>query len=155
MASDSKCTDDYGMFLTKIQKLYRLANKSVVGTAGDADSRELLDLLGRATLKRLPSRADLAATKTNFHGLWAFPNGTLFGIYIEPVDRVSEIQWSGELVEIVERWAAVGSGSGYAMGAMLAGKNASEAVGIACKLDSNCQMPIKSVVVKDTTKVQK
>lgn len=149
MAADSKCTDYTGMFITKSQKLFRLPNKSVLGTAGDADVRLLFEVLGKASLKRLPSKADLAITKTCFSGLWAWPNGTLYAIDIEPREFSGNHEWDGQLYEIVERCASAGSGGSYAMGAMLAGKSAVEAVSISCKLDSFCQMPVKSIVVKD------
>lgn len=42
----------------------------------------------------------------------------------------------------------IGSGCDFAMGAMLAGKSASEAVKIAIKLDSNSGGKVKAVIIK-------
>jgi ATP-dependent protease HslVU (ClpYQ) peptidase subunit len=148
MACDSKCTDDYGAFLTRTHKIYRLANGALLGTAGDADARELMELLGKSTVKRLPSRKELADTKCRFDGIMAFQNGRVFGVTIYQNDMGSETEWAGQIVEIEERMAAVGSGYQFALGAMSAGRSAAEAVTVACRYDSYSQGPVKEVAVK-------
>jgi hypothetical protein len=42
----------------------------------------------------------------------------------------------------------IGSGGDVAMGAMLAGKTATEAVRIACKVDTACGLPVQTVKLK-------
>lgn len=153
MAADSKCTDSLGMFVTKMPKLYRLSNKSVFGHAGDIDVRLILDLLSKSTLKKLPTRTDLALTKTDMNGLWSFLDGTVYLVTVAVSDTGTNFaEWTGELLEVSERFIAVGGGSPYAMGAMAAGKTAAEAVNIACRLDAFCQLPVKSITVKEIGK---
>lgn len=149
MAADSKCTDDHGAFLTKCRKIDRLANGALLGQSGDGDARELFALLGKATPKRLPSRAELAETKVDFHGILAFPNGRVFMVYVYTHDiGSSDSAWTGQIIEMEERICAVGSGQQFALGAMKAGRSAAEAVAIACHYDSYSQLPVKSESVK-------
>lgn len=152
MACDSKCTDGFGAFLTRSQKIYRLPNNSLLGTAGDADARDVMDILGKATTKKLPTRKELAETETGFAGLWAFPNGKLYGVYIYAHEMGQSAEWSSQIVEIEERIAAVGSGEQFAIGAMAAGRSAAEAVAISCRYDSYSQGPVKEVHVKTPRK---
>ena len=152
MACDSKCTDEFGAFLTRTQKIFRLPNGALLGTAGDADARELMDLLGKATLKRLPSRKELAETQCGFSGILAFQSGQVFGVHIYMLEKGSDAEWSAQIVEIEERMAAVGSGQQFAIGAMAAGRSARDAVEIACRFDSYSQGPVKEVPVKAARK---
>ena len=153
MAADSKCTDEYMAFLTRTQKIFRLANGALIGTAGDADARELMDLLAKSTWKRLPSKGDLAATKTNFAGILAFPNGKVFLVDVGTHDVGSmDSEWTASILEVEERMCAVGSGQQFAIGAMAAGKSAHDAVVIACRYCSFSQPPVKEVPVKPVPK---
>ena len=116
MAADSKCTDDHGAFLTKCRKIDRLANGALLGQSGDGDARELFALLGKATPKRLPSRAELAETKVDFHGILAFPNGRVFMVYVYTHDiGSSDSAWTGQIIEMEERICAVGSGQQFVL----------------------------------------
>lgn len=148
MACDSKCTDDDGAFFSRTQKIFRLANNALLGTAGDGDVREVIDVFDTCAPKRLPSKQKLADTKTDFAGLLAFPGGRLFGVDIQHCKNRSE--WTAQVVEIEERIAACGSGHQFAIGAMAAGRSAAEAVAIACRYDSYSQGPIKEISVKVT-----
>lgn len=47
-------------------------------------------------------------------------------------------------------WAA-GSGADYAMGAMAAGKDAKEAVEIACRFDINCGLGVDVLMAENNT----
>ena len=57
--------------------------------------------------------------------------------------------------EITEGFAAVGSGSSYAMAAMACGKGAREAVAIACKYDIYSKPPIHVVTLGKKPKIIK
>lgn len=147
MASDSKCTDDCSAFLTKTRKIDRLPNGALLGQAGDADSRDLIFLLGKATPRKLPSRKELGETKTRFDGILAFPNGRVFMVYISATGEGSDGGWSGQIVEMEEGSCAVGSGYQFALGAMAAGKSAKQAVEIACRYDSYSRAPVREMNV--------
>lgn len=136
LASDTKAVDEQNQVL-KTQKLFRLGNGSVIGTAGNADIRDMLAILDKASLSKLPTKLKLASHAALFKGLWLFPGGELFRVSVEAIDT----RWEAEILPILDPWAAVGSGSAYALGAMVAGKTAVEAVRIACRLDNNCGMP--------------
>lgn len=154
MAADSKCTDESGAFFTRNTKITRLSNGALVGSAGDVDDREVNALLQKAKAPagkpaNMPTRSELAATKTRFDGILAFPNGRVFGIFIYDEDvGLSSSEWNAQVVEIEERMTSVGSGYQFALGAMAAGKTAAEAVHVACKYDSYSQAPVREVKVK-------
>lgn len=152
MASDSKCTDDYFGFLTKCQKIYRLDNGALLGTAGDGDCRSLIALLSRSrcTMRTvsLPTKEQLAETKTGFHGILAFPNGRTFMVYLDLREAGDSAEWDGQIVEMEEGVCAVGSGYQYALGAMRAGATAAQAVAAACHYDSFCGLPVRQEPIK-------
>lgn len=147
MAADSRCTDECGSFFTKIKKIDRLASGALLGKAGDADARDVVSLLSKATYRKLPSRKELAETRTDFRGILAFPNGRVFAVAVEKLGD-GDSSWTGEIVEVEERMCAVGSGYQFALGAMAAGKTAKQAVEIACRYDNNSQAPVRVVPLK-------
>jgi ATP-dependent protease HslVU (ClpYQ) peptidase subunit len=147
MAADSRCTDECAAFVTKIRKIDRLPNGAVVGRAGDADARDVIAILGKATARKMPSRKELGETKTEFRGILAFPNGRVFTIGVERSGD-NDTSWTGEVVEVEERMCAVGSGYQFALGAMAGGKGAKQAVEIACRYDGFSQPPVRVVQVK-------
>lgn len=152
MAADSKCTDDHAGFLTKCQKIYRLENGALLGTAGDGDARELTVLLSKAKCTtrstHFPTRETLSSTRTNFEGILAFPNGRIFMVYVYPQDYGHSFEWTGQIVEQEEGIAAVGSGYQYALGALAAGATAIQAVNAAIKYNSFCGGPVKHEAIK-------
>lgn len=141
MAADSRCTDEKGQFVTRVPKIYLLDSKALLGSAGDADDRDVVTVLNRATPRRLPSRADLASTETEFEGLLLFPNGQLFFVDVHHTDN----GWVSSVLECKERFASVGSGSKYALGAMTFGANAKEAVEVACRFDTASGPPVTTM----------
>jgi ATP-dependent protease HslVU (ClpYQ) peptidase subunit len=156
LAADSKTTDENGAFFSRSHKIYRLSNGALIGCAGDSDVRELLDVLGRSTSKKLPTRKELADTKTGFQGIMAFPNGQVFCVEIDTRNiGTNDSDWYAMITECEERWTAVGSGAQFAIGAMAAGKSAHDAVHIACRYDSFSQPPVKVVSVKETPPAKK
>lgn len=153
MAADSRCSDEYGMHLTHCQKIYRLSSGALLGTAGDDDARSLMDLLAKAkTPKQLPSRAELAETKTDFKGILVFPKGDVYLVGVDYTEHNSEGEWTGYISEIRDRMCAVGSGQQFAYGAMEAGKSAADAVRIACKRDTNSALPVQMADLKAPAK---
>lgn len=70
-----------------------------------------------------------------------YSNGKLY----EYDDSCIAIPMSGSI-------AAIGSGSGYAMAALIAGASAEEAVNIACKLDPLSRPPVYSINAEDVSK---
>lgn len=139
LAADTKAVGEHDE-IYKCKKLETLPNKTVVGCAGDADVRDILSLLGKATLHKMPLKSKLKETQTMFKGIWVFPTGEVFKVSVEYLEN----KWDAEILPILESQVAVGSGGQYAMGAMAAGKTAIEAVRIACRLDNNSGLPIES-----------
>lgn len=147
MAADSKCTSG-GAFITKMKKIHRLANGALLGTAGEADFRDVVLLLGKVKSHRtLPARAGLAALKIDFSGILVFPKGQIFYVSMGK-DGDSDTAWYGQIIECQERFAAVGSGEQFALGALAAGRSAAQAVAIACRYDSFSAAPIHTVALK-------
>ncbi len=144
LAADTQGTTDGGM-IVRTKKIEYLKNGTVLGTAGDADCREVVSLLGKASLSKMPSKASLIKTQTIFEGIWIFPDLlAIFMISIENEDN----KWTAEIRPMLDDWATCGSGSKYAAGAMAAGKSAVDAVKIACKLDANCSLPVEIYKIK-------
>ncbi len=146
MCSDSRVSDEHGMHLTNAPKIYRLSNGALLGCAGDDDCRLLMEVLGRPkTPKQMPSRQELADTKTNFYGLLVFPKGHVFLVGVE-FQQLSENEgeWTGYVSEINDKFAAVGSGQQYAYGALEVGASAGDAVRAACRRDLMCCLPVQS-----------
>lgn len=142
LAADTLAVDEDGLAL-KCTKLFRLKNGTVVGTAGDADARAILDILGKASVTKLPSKSNLAKTETDFRGLWAFNDKDIYRVSVEKNDS----GWSAELMPMMGDYFAIGAGGPYALGAMLAGKSAVEACKIACRLDNTCGLPVEHIVL--------
>lgn len=139
LAADTQgTTDDMKI---RSQKIEHLKNGTVVGTAGDSDCREVLGVLGRASMSRMPSRASLIKTQTEFDGIWIFPDP--LAIFMVSIEHEAG-KWTAEIRPMLDDWAAVGAGAKYAAGAILAGKSAIDAVKIACRLDVNCGLPVES-----------
>lgn len=144
LAADSRATDADG-FVLKSSKLYTLSNGAILGGAGDSDIRDILTILSKASPKKMPTKASLAKTETEFVGIIVFPEGQVFRININQDEDTKK--WFGEVLEILDEFAVAGSGGSYAAGAILAGKSAIDAVKIACKLDSGCSLPVEHIKI--------
>lgn len=153
MAADSRCTDEFGAVATRIQKIYRLQNKAILGVAGDADVRDICDLLGKSTLKRLPTRKELRDLEIDFAGILVFQTGSIFFVEAGRIDDGAGY-WFGSIVECKERFASVGSGCQFAIGAMAAGKGARAAIEIAAKFDTASGLPIIEMPLKVEVKTK-
>lgn len=127
------------MHLTNAQKIYRLKNGAVVGTAGDSDDRDVRALLEKATPRRMPSRKDLAETKTTFEGIMVFPKGQVFSVNVWR----EKDEWRGAVDPISDTIIATGHGWQFAYGAMEAGASPIDAVRITCRRDITCALPVQ------------
>lgn len=127
-------------------KIFRLPGGGLLGQAGDNDGRELLTLFGGVkTEKALPTRKQLAETKTDSHSIFVLPSGKIFLISI----GIEKAEWYG-MVWPAGRFgfAACGSGGHLALGAMHAGANVRSAVMVACQYDINSKAPVHVVKFK-------
>lgn len=140
LAADSRCSDEYDMHLTNCRKIYRLKNGALLGTAGDDDARALMTLLSKATPRNMPTRQQLADTKTGFSGIMVFPKAQVFVI---GVSHMKGIGWDGWVTSITDDFVSVGSGQQYAYGVMEHGGTAIEAVRCACKRALTCALPLQ------------
>ena len=143
LAADSRCSDENSMHVTNCKKVFRLKNKALLGTAGDDDDRLVRELLGKATPRKLPTRQQLADTKTQFMGVLVFPKGQVFLINIQMIEYGNSGEWTGAVSPIADDIVAVGHGSQFAYGAMEAGADPIRAVRAACKRDLTCALPVQ------------
>lgn len=142
MAADSRLADVDNTHVTHCQKIFRLANGALLGTAGAGDDRAVRTLLSTSTPKRLPTAARLAQTKCDFDGILVFPSGEIFMVTVGKSPG-EQIEWNGQVVSISDSVIAVGSGGKFAYGAMDCGKSPKDAVRAACKRDLNCALPVQ------------
>lgn len=143
LAADSRCSDASGMHVTNCQKIFRLRNGALLGTAGDSDDRDVRELLARATPRKLPTRAQLAEIKNIFAGVLVFPKGHVYTVDIWHREFDYEGEWAGSVDAIRDEIVAVGCGAQYAYGAMEVGATPVAAVRAACRRDSACALPVQ------------
>lgn len=149
MACDS-CWATHGTQTVSAIKIFRLASGALLGSAGDNDSRALIELLNKVRdPKKLPSRADMAATRADFCGLIAFPRGGVWEICTGPHDDAGypvgdEADYGCWPATTMGGYAAVGSGADCALAAMDVGPHvtAKRAVEIACRRNIHCRLPV-------------
>ena len=141
IAADTQLTDSEDYFLCECEKVKRFTNGSLLASVGDDDIRDLYPLfnIDNYSLENeqwsiyhlLPSRSELAALQINYTGLFLY-NREIFKIDIDKENddwygNISKLNWESNY--------AIGSGSKFALGAMLNGATAEEAVKIAAKVD--------------------
>lgn len=143
LAADSRCSDEWGMHLTNCQKIFRLRNGALLGTAGDSDDRDVRELLASSTPRKLPHRAALAELRSIFRGILVFPKGQLFVVDIYHREFANEGEWCGAIDPIRDEIVAVGCGSQYAYGAMEVGASPVQAVRATCRRDLACALPVQ------------
>lgn len=150
MASDS-CWASFGTQTVSAIKIVRLGSGGLLGSAGDNDSRAMYELLDKVKdPRKLPTRAELAATKLDYEGILALPKGGVYYIATGktdeqgyPVDDDSDHGiWPATTMG---GYAACGSGADVALAAMDAGATAREAAAIACRRNIHCRLPIHVV----------
>lgn len=116
MAADSRgCCNEIIRCDTE-QKLYRLNDGRIVGCSGTITT-------ARAYVKWLNEGGDMPVKEERFHALVLSPDGT------------AQIHGDDARPDNVDIPAAIGSGFQLALGAMLSGASAAEAVGIAMQRD--------------------
>lgn len=146
MACDS-CWSSNGTQTVSAIKIIRLSSGALLGSAGDNDARAMYALLDKIKdPKKLPSRAELAATKIEYEGLIALPKG---GVYMIASGKHDETGYPTEdedcgiwQAATMGGYAACGSGGDIALAAMDAGATAKEAVLIACRRNIYCRPPV-------------
>lgn len=146
MACDS-CWSDNGTVSTLQTKMRRLSSGAILGSAGACDSRDVEALLDKIkTPVHLPTAEALSRMRLDYAGLIVFPRGPrIFKIVctgIEPTNWDGERDHEYGLWEIAFPFAAIGSGTKLAIGALSAGKSAKDAVAIACRWDLYCKLPV-------------
>lgn len=150
MASDS-CWASNGTQTVSLVKIKRLSSGALLGSAGDNDCRAIIALLDKIKdPDRLPSAAELAATRCDYAGLLAFPKGGVWYIATGKHDDAGypageEDDFGVWPATTMGGYAAVGSGADCALAAMDAGATAKEAVAIACRRNVYCRLPVHSV----------
>lgn len=148
MVSDSQCTYETGKRSYNEKKLFRLKSGAVLGTAGDADWRDILNLLDSAEHGYdLPSRHDLSVLRTHFHGLIWLPDRSIWEISIEQDEEERHV-WYASVTEVKEKKAAVGCGADNAMGVLDNGGSARDAVKAAIKRDVFCGGPLQCMTLE-------
>lgn len=143
LAADSRCSDATGMHITSCQKVYRLHNGALLGTAGDSDDRDVRALLSKATPRKMPARQALAELRSQFFGVIVFPKGHVYTVDIWHREHEFEGEWAGCVDAIRDEIVAVGCGYQYAYGAMEVGADPRAAVRAACRRDSACALPVQ------------
>lgn len=145
MACDSCWTDCYGLASTSLTKIVRLRSGALIGEAGDLDTREMLALLQDVKkFSDIPYANKLAEMKIDYAALLVLPNNEVYMISIEN-DQAVEETYKAAVWRVTKNGTAVGSGGQIAIGAMRAGRDAREAVGIACNEDPNSKSPVHVV----------
>lgn len=146
MASDGRVTEDASIFTNKLQKIFRLKNGGLYGAAGDADDRDLLDLLNKCKTK-LPTHKQIIALGIEFSSIVVDPDGTVH--IIEASKAEKDERWIAQIYKLNEPFIAVGSGREFAMGAMDRGASAEQAVLTAIKYNNTCGGKVQSFKLND------
>lgn len=149
MASDS-CVSGSGYHAASVCKVIRTSGGALLGWAGDADNRAVLALLDKIKKpEQLPTKQEIAACQTDFLILIAFgPNN----VWAVGCDEGENGRYTGFVNVHNLGMDAIGSGGDLALGAMMAGKSAREAVAIACKRDNMSKLPVHSISFLEKSK---
>lgn len=147
MASDSRATEnDSSIFTDKLEKIFRLKDGSLIGSAGDADDRTLRDFLDKLKGKD-PTPKQLAILELSFQAIIVRPTGEI--LCIDCTKEDTKDRWKVSILKFSDEYTAIGSGSSYALGAMDRGATASQAVKTAIKYDSQCGGRIQVLKLKE------
>jgi hypothetical protein len=155
MACDS-CWSENKAVDTLQTKIERLPSGALLGSAGDNDNRQMKRLFVNVkTPAALPDKAAILAIRCEYAGILVLPKGRVFKI---SATHMSEAHWGADFADDVGLWeisgpfCAIGTGKEFALGAMAAGKDAVEAVRIACRFDINSRPPVHQVALKRSAK---
>ena len=115
----------------------------VIGGAGDADDRALMEILRPIKdPSELPTVAKLRELEADSQHLVIFRK--LGKVYLIGSDEDGKRGW---VVELKEKYYAIGSGEKVALGAMYMGSSAKEAVEAAIKHIDSCGPPVQVVEI--------
>ena len=156
MACDSAWSDEQYL-VTRATKIVRLPSGTLLGEAGDDDSRAFRELLSRVkTPKGLPSRKQLLELQMDYCAILVFPRGRIFHIQVdEPSDHNKLSHWTGGIFEIGESYHAIGTGKEHAVTAMECGKSARDAVYAAIRRNNQCRAPVHTLSLTPPIKIGK
>lgn len=141
MVSDGRMTEENIIVADTTQKIFLLKNGGLLGAAGDADLREVVELLGKVKKKEghwvLPSIKTLIGLQCDFEAILVLPDESVWLLEcgLKPDDKT---QWYCNVVQVSVPFIAAGSGSKWAMGAMDRGATALQAVKTAIRYDNMC-----------------
>lgn len=138
MAADSRVSDeeDSSIFTNKYRKLHQLKDGSVLGIAGDADYRAILEFFNKLKGNKLPSNKQLISIGQDFDALWVRLDQKVYFIAVGKKSKNDE--WSAQVLEVNDPFACIGTGAKYATGAMDMGATPERAVKTAIKFDPSC-----------------
>lgn len=139
MAADSRFVSGASTRVGSGKKIFRLKNGCLCGAAGEADTRDLMVMLGRMSVNRLPSRDDLGVLSQEIQALLVYPSGIVARLVVS----YDSNSWRAETVVLEDTFYAIGSGADFAYGAMESGASPKRAVEIACKRDTGCGLPVQ------------
>lgn len=143
LAGDSLWSGENGDVYTLANKVFRFPSGVLYGGAGEGDDREFVRMLKRARRpEQLPQIKELRKLKQGLSAIMVFPDGRVF-----TVDTSVKDDEPVGVSEVVERIAAIGIGSTWALAAMDNGKSAPEAVEYTCKRNTFCRPPVTSVTL--------
>lgn len=126
IASDSMVSSDESFFSTK--KLRQTKN-GIMGGCGDLD--KLLKMYTAIEKKkRLDEVIDVSVLELRYDGIWIY-------------------EGTHTPVKIDQDFYAIGTGAGYAMGALHCGRSVKEACEIACMYDTSSRGPIEYMVLEE------
>jgi len=143
MACDSQVTEMGSDIRWKVATKIHVINGVVIGVAGDADARELLDYFRKRRIKRAST---FRRKYPRFEGAYSAivaSRAVRYSASTRPARRASALSRAkAGIVEVSDPFIAVGSGTVAALAAMKAGASAERAVEIACDLDIYSCLPI-------------
>lgn len=128
----------------QLSKLEKFSNGLVIGGTGTAEETALMFLF--AETHAVPSEGtrgilefinEFAGWKQAKIGDWSIGNSYIF-VYKGTAYLISNF-----FVTEIKEYNAVGAGMDFALAALLLGKDAKEAVEVACKLSCYCNLPVE------------
>lgn len=154
MVSDSLMSGG-NLRLGSVQKVYKLKSGALMGTAGGADSREVLETFDLVeNPSQFPSLDDLRKLKSDFQGILVLPDRTVYFVDIW-CDEFDPAIWSASIIQTDSKCATAGSGGEIALTVLQTGGTALDAVKAAIKLDIFCGGPIQRMSLETPVKVKK
>jgi hypothetical protein len=153
LATDSMVSDvTRGTYEGSTQKVFQLAGGCLYASAGEFDDRAVRALLDQVrSPDQIPSAKDLMECGVNVDAILVFPDGAIFQItltceYDEEDENARDV--GANVFPVSAPYVAVGNGRQVALGAMWAGKTASQAIEAACEHNVWTRGPVQSMRIK-------